>query len=248
MRVNFYIAPAVPSERRGSNATYSRSLGYPHVQKFDGLHDRPLAVLGAGPSLAGCVEQLLSWPGDIWAVNGAGRWCRDNGIDFTFLTMCSVVQPLDFMRKGQRAIVASCCDPEIFAQLNGCNVELIEVEGEGAIPHFSTSISVACALGPITGYRHVTFFGCESSYPNGKTHVNEQQDITCLLEVRVGDEKFVTSPQMWIQAEALSKAIRMFPHVYAEQSDGLLRALVKSGGEYELVWASPEMQKHMIAA
>lgn len=242
--IDFVLTGAIPPERRSANRDYAHGLGFPVIRKAErpaAWRDEPLAVIGAGPSIADRIEELRAWPGERWAINGAGRFLRERGIDFTFLTICSVVQPLDFMRPGDKALVGSWCDPEIFAQLQGCDVRIFDLD-YGNIVHLTTSVTTACHLGPLLGHRRVVFFGCESSFPDGKTHVNEQMPVPDWLVVKCNGQDFLTNPQMWVQADALARVLRLLPEVYSEHSGGLLGALV-ANPDYDLVSASESVKQ-----
>jgi len=241
--INFVIQGLEVDDRRLEYAKYAHGLGLPVIRRAERptkWHDYPLAVIGGGPSIADHLHEIRELP-DRWAINSMGRYLREHDIDFTFLTIDSEYQPLEFMRSGDKALVGTWCYPEIFEQLNDCDVRIFDV-ADGNVAHLTTSASAACHLGPLLGYRKVIFFGCESSYPEGKTHVHKQIPIEHWLIVRCNGQEFLTDPQMWIQADAMARVLRMFPGIYKEQSGGLLGALV-ADPEYELVAAADSVHQ-----
>jgi hypothetical protein len=205
--------------------------------------DEPLAVIGSGPSVAERIDELRAWPGPRWAVNNAFQWCREHGIEAMFLTMdpgpADPTWRWDF-RPGEKAMVALTCDPGLFDALDHCDVTVFG-NGEHGIASASTSASAALTLGPLLGYRKVTFFGCESSRAEGMTHVHGNHTAERWLLIECGGQRYVTNPQMALQAEGMAMIIRACPHVFAERSGGFLRALIENAGEYDLIASSDQI-------
>jgi hypothetical protein len=186
-----------------------------------------LAIVGGGPSVADHIDELREWDGEIWSINGAWRWCRDNDIDAAFYTIDPMPCISDLVAGADRAILADWCDPSVFAALDGAHVELAEL-GEDALPSGSTSACTGPAIAAHRGHRSVALFGCESNYA-GATHVYKTEPELTRIDVECGGAIFETSPQMLMQAEYLGPMLRDLPMFLTDKSGGLLSAYAKHG-------------------
>jgi hypothetical protein len=78
-----------------------------------------LAIVGGGNSIKEHVDELRSWDGDVWAVNGTINWCMDNGIKAAFYTIDA--QPLENwvypLHRIKRAVLAADCNPDVISKL-----------------------------------------------------------------------------------------------------------------------------------
>lgn len=250
MKITFIPTPLVAGDIQARHVAINKARGLPEMAAAArGVwKPHPLAVIGAGPSVAEHAEELRDWPGERWAVNNAHRWCREQGIAATFMTGDPGVWDWDF-RQGERALVASCCDPALIDALIAarCDIAMFDYAsstGAGGVWSVSTSASAAATLGPIMGYKEVVFFGCDSCYAMGRTHVNEHVALDRWLAVVSDGATYICNPQMLIQAEGLSKIIRLFPHVLKERSGGLLGAMVRSG-DYDVMVVSESLTEKL---
>jgi hypothetical protein len=220
VKINFTSVGCVPAADLERNEEYARRLGFP---KWSPAAPQRLAVVGGGPSIASHVEELAAWDGDIWAVNGAHRWCRDRGIDAAFFTIDP--QPVTTLLAVdvERALLATSCDPSLFDALRDADVEAFKLGLAGA-----TTATAAPLIAAEKGYRSVTFFGCESSY-GGETHAypHNMRDLKSLMRVRCNGQDFLTTPDMMMQAEFLGELIRAAP-MFEDRSGGLLSAFIAS--------------------
>lgn len=231
---------SVPSECIAANIAHSRSLGLPTLACQAG--GGALNVVGRGPSVARCADELRS--GVNWACGTAWGWCRDNGIDATFV--CADANPRlaepKYTAGVKRAILAEQCDPALFAALSGAELYRYDTgKGSG-----NTTAAMAICMAPDAGYPEVRLYGCDSSYGE-TTHVNEQIDQPNLMQVRCGYEVFKTNPQMIMQAEELSGAVRALPAFLKNRSGGFLSALI-AHNDWQLVeWKNaPDKVREMM--
>lgn len=192
---------------------------------------------------------MWAWDGQIWAVNGTIDWCIKNGIDAAFYTIDASPQPdwpyaLDGVK---RAVISVECDSSMFSHLSGAKIEVMEREEVGP-----TSAAAAAALGLISGYREISFFGCESCFGEG-THAYPAAKVTDWMDVEVGGRIFRTKPEFADQAITLATVIRECPQVYKDRSGGLLGAMIEHGPEYDVVemsdqlWGSPKAKADWMA-
>jgi hypothetical protein len=237
--VKFYGRASISEEQAARHIEHTKTLGLPRAEDTL-LHDRPLAVLGGGPSINSTVETLRCWPGDIWAINGAFNWCVVQQLNATYVS--ADPQPLvGDARLGPEdsALLAEVCDPSVWERLGHARITTFEMSFKTGV---GPSTATYClGLGPKLGYRQLTYFGCEGSFVEQRHAYDAPQDYMGAMVVRVGGEEFTTSPALLIQSEVLASLIRKFPEVYREQSGGLLSALVEHG-KWEPVSVDPSLQ------
>ncbi len=246
MKINLVALGCVGNDVAERNIAYASSLGIPELSSADRRGIR-LAIVGGGPSVNAHVKELRNWDGDVWAVNGAYRWCEDRGIDAAFFSVDSMPDLAPLVGFAKRVYLASVCDPSAF-DVSAKAIRRVFHIGPGKLLTGATSATAAAALAPHLDYREVVCFGCEGSYVNGKTHVYRGGiPSPWRMELRCGDKLFETDAGFLMQAEFLSAVIRAAPSVYSEKSGGLLAELV-TDPDYDVVAASPELVANMRAA
>jgi hypothetical protein len=220
VKIEFTSVGCVPAVDLERNEDYARRLGFP---KWSPAASQRLAVVGGGPSIADHMEELAAWDGDIWAINGAFKWCAGHGIDAVFFTIDPQPATTLLAVNVERAILATTCHPSLFDALRVADVEAFKLGPAGA-----TTATAAPFFAAEKGYRSVTFFGCESSY-GGETHAyqHDKRDLRSLLRVRCNGQEFLTTPDMLMQTEFLGGLIRQ-AQCFHERSGGLLEAFIAS--------------------
>jgi hypothetical protein len=231
VKINFTSTGCVPVADLERNEDYARHLVFP---KWIPTASR-LAVVGGGPSIAGHIEELASWDGDIWAINGAFPWCLSRGIDAAFFSIDPLPQTAAYGRGASRAVLATWCHPNTFDALKGCEMNVVR-----PVSHGATSATAAPALAIEAGYCEVVFFGCESSFGES-THVYGNRGIGNLMQVSCNGQEFLTTPDMMMQAEFLGSLIRQAP-IFTERSGGLLSAFIASP-DIDVIAATPDIHK-----
>lgn len=197
----------------------------------------PLAIVGGGPSVAEHIEELREWPGDIWAINGAFRWLKERGIKSTFFT----IDPETYKHTDNPTFAHIGCDDKVLVSPRiPCEVIDHCIRVGADITYFDvhayvTGATVAFRLAPLLGKVDVTAFGCESCYlEGGSSHIYENHPVRDRIVVECDDESFLTKPELLEQAKYLSFVIRGAPEVYKEHSGGLLGAMVRFNGDYDV--------------
>lgn len=225
MEIHFSGVPTVTHEVIQANVAYSHSLGLPTFADVKATSKR-LAIVGGGPSIREHVAELAAFDGDIWAINGAWRWCKDNGISARFFT----VDPDPIVNRWidgvDKALLCSRVDRQVFDRLSGADVVLFDVSAEGGVAAGSSTAMCAPVLAAAMGYEHAVFYGCESSYPKGASHAYMHEERDDEIALVCGGQEFRTAPDYYIQVQELSGVIREFPRYFSERSGGLLRAMV----------------------
>lgn len=248
-KIQFIGNVPVPHEKLMEHVNLSKARGLPYVNDTP-PHGRKLAVVGGGPSVLEHVEELRSYT-DIWAVNGACRWLREQGIESTLLTLdpCAFLAPR--VSGATKALLSSRCHPAVFEALEGCDITLFDVLQDG--PEGSTlgadgiwaSISTACVvfhLAMVLGYTKTVFYGCESSYTN-TTHAYmdeaELQEFRFIVEC--GGQEYLTAPDLYCQAMQMAPFFRLaICDSFTERSGGLLRAMI-ANEDHDIVKVSPAL-------
>lgn len=207
-------------------------------------HERPLAIVGGGPSLTEAVSILRNWPGDLWSINKTGDWLHTRNVQ-------SVLYSVDASEKINEmcdpasvtgAIFSSWCAPNIVQRYpNACVFHMHPIV-ENGIKGGSTSAVSAPLLALQMGYQNICFFGCESSYIT-VDHVDRHEAHNNDIIVRANNKFFRTQPPLYIQAQELSRIIKQFPQVFCEHSGGLLRAMI-ADDNWEVVHVSDALAAH----
>ena len=204
-----------------------------------------LAVVGGGPSIAGQVDRLKDWPGEIWAINDTWAWCADNGIDAAFYTIDPryIIAP-EVAHRIERAVLGDICDPSLFSALSHAELEMVRL-GEDGIPTASTSMASSLLIAAHRGHKSVTLFGGDCSFGE-QTHVNkDEHDRGEFLWISCGGKEFKTAPHFMVQAEFLSWAARLLSRGFLSvEGDGLLPALVEHG-DYQVTHVSRALNERL---
>jgi hypothetical protein len=236
----------VPHDEMLRHVAHAHALGLPLIREAP-PHERPLAVVGGGPSITNHLAEIRGFS-DVWAINGACRFLRENDIESTLVS----VDPCDFLAPrvsgAKRAILASRCHPDVFAALADADVQIFDlvndVEG-GHIVSTATAM-MAFSVAPFLGYRRVVFFGCEGSYTN-RTHayMDEAELQEGRFTVEVDGRRFDTSPDLYMLTTAMTEVMRLtVPGAFMERSGGLLRALVECP-THDIVAVSESLKRQM---
>lgn len=241
-KINFTGTMPVEHDVLERNMAHAKSLGLSHVEKPDPkaiqFHGRPLAVVGGGPSVKEHLDELRTWPGDIWAINGACSWLRSCGIESTLLT----VDPLPILAEkvagAKKAILCTRCHPSVFAVLSEADVRIFDLAQDRPGGIHASCASVLCVpdLATDLGFKDIFFFGCEGSF-QASTHLymNDPQDFRFVVEC--GGVEYMTLPELYVCTEQLAEMLRMFPKHLKERSGGLLGAMVRNA-EHDIVKVS----------
>jgi len=236
----------VTEERCLDNIEKTRTLALPNFRPGEATHKR-LVVVGGGPSAKAHVNAFRDYDGtvDIWAINGAWKWLKDQGVDSRFLAIDPHPIVNQWVQGAEKVLLASVCDPEVFETVKGKDVTVFEV-GAGQIRSGSSTATCCPDLAFKMGYRSITFFGCESCYlpDNSHAYMHEPREEEMLVEC--GGSYFLTAPDFYMQACELAPCIREIPDYLREESGGLLRAMIENE-THSIRWVSDGMVKTMSA-
>lgn len=150
--------------------------------------DKPLLIVGSGPSLAETLPLLRETDGHIMAINEAHDWLLEQGIRPRYYGQMEISPwPKDVLTNPQQDCVyllPSMSAPENFDRLEGQHVVIWHAEcGIGGLPKGTLMVwgsgvfSVrAINLGMVLGYRKFEMFGCDACFRE-KTHVDRDRDV-----------------------------------------------------------------------
>lgn len=213
------------------------------LSKLRGLREpagngKRLALVGGGPSAADHVETLRNWPGEVWAINGAARWCWERGIKATLVTFHPWVEVPECVT---RIILGEECSPALFDACAGRELYVLndETPSGQVLPRGGTTATAVAIKFPFLGFFDVTLFGLEGSYSGHVTHnytVYEDPNEPWVI-VEANGQTFRTKAEFLLQGRWLAEFIHAYP-IYEERSGGLLAALVKDH-DYDVIDMAP---------
>lgn len=176
--------------------------------------DRPVAIVGAGPSLAMTYQDIKQ---DIIACNSAHDFLISKGVipKYGMLWDASPIIAMVFNpHKDVTYLVGSRCHPDVFAKLEGHHVLVFHVLGDEMIAEMlyenhrmepmigggSSSCTRATYVAAALGYRgDMHIFGIDSSFGEDDTHVSGSVVSQNRMKIRVCGKWFLTAPWMAMQ-------------------------------------------------
>jgi uncharacterized Rossmann fold enzyme len=223
-----------------ANMAHAMTLGLPVLSSRLKEHDTKVAIVGTGPSVSDYLDELRSWRGSIWAINGALDWLQDRGIiahghvlaDYGDRMHRYLTRP----PKRTTYYVASVCHASVFEALKDRDVVMwhIAQHGEGMPPSGTytvgggpTALTRAPTLAWCLGFRDMHVFGGDSSFTPTDMYVEGAQDIhnrgglppDCIT-VRVGDREFLTHMPLVGQATYMATLVDSLPAKIKFYGDG----------------------------
>ena len=241
MGLRFEAVSGVPDAQIAANKAYSRSLGYPEILPGQvGAAAPRLAVVGGGPSIAGQLDQIRDFDGEVWGVNGTWQYLKDHGINSTFYTIDPVCRVAG---RPSKAILGDFVCKDLLDDLRGADIEIVPF-GDGLNQHVTTSAGSVPFFAMWRGHKHITLFGCDSSFGES-THAYELEAHHNYIWVECGGNEYLTSPQMLMQAIEIAKVINTFPHYINVECGGILQAMIDSNGDHEVTHVCSEIYKQV---
>jgi len=214
---------------------YSHGLGLPEVQE----NQIPLAVVGGGKSATHNVKELQEFDGEVWGINEAFLWCKDNGIEATFYA----IDPNEGLENAcggaKKAILGDTCAPTLFKALEGAEIQLASIRGEDSIQATISAAATAPFIAARCSHTHLTYYGCEGSF-TGETHIYRNAPNPRLW-VNCGGEEYMTTSQYVMGTEFIAQVAKVVPTWITAADKGFLSSLIKYG-DYEVTHISREIQ------
>ena len=209
-------------------------------------------IVGGGPSLPQHIEKIKQLRANgvkLIAINGAYKWCLDNGITPSAMVMVDArkfnarfIQPVV---EDCKYFIASQCHPSVFKDLPKDRTyvwhtqaeeltEMLEAQFEECytVPGGSTVLLRAIPLFRMLGFKRFHIFGCDSCLEEDAHHAYEQieNDDELIIPVNVSGKIFNCHPWMVSQAQEFIDLIRMIgDEIELEVYGGLLHHILESG-------------------
>lgn len=229
-KIPFTALDPVPKSVFDAHRKYAHGLGCIDLRSSSA----PLAVVGGGPSVAGYVEELQNFDGEIWAINDTIVWCKENGIDARFYAVDPCPNLATFCGGVESAILGDTVHPDIFDALD-CDIELANLRGKDGIPATISSAATALFIAARRGHSHITFYGCEGSF-TGQSHVYKYARKPGLW-VDVGGHEYATTSDLLMSAEFIGNFAKIAPSWITAKDDGFLSAFIEHG-DYDVTHIS----------
>lgn len=224
-QITFKALNNVSEVQIASNRKVNRARGIPKVGTFS-VKPR-LAIVGGGPDLGRFVDELRCFDGDVWAINGAYKWCKSSGIDAMFYGIDPSFRLLPLVRNAHKAVLADTVHQAVFDTLGDKVIEIAWF-GPDDIKHSTTAAATAPMVAAERGHRHVTFFGCQSSFSASMTHMYKNDKLSKIW-IKCGGVNYVSCPQFIMQAEFLAGLARGLSTGIEVRGQGFLSCLIEHG-------------------
>lgn len=237
LRVSVHGKCYVPEERVIANAAHALTLGLPLIEGLPAADEGPLALVGGGPSTALHLDELRAWKGRVWGINGTHQWLRSHGIEASLFSVDPGEELADLTAGAKTAVLASHCDPQVFANLQGAQVVIFNSEhvagAKRPLIGGTTSATRAPMVALMLGHSEVHFFGCEGSFSDS-SHTYKSESHPKQLIIRAGGQDYRTTLQFMVQSENLAHLISRLP-MLKDRSSGLLGAMIEHPDTWEIV-------------
>jgi len=241
----------VDEDQIKKNVAYNIKQEFLQVQPYP-TNDIETMIVGGGPSLPQHIEKIKQLRANgvkLIAINGAYKWCLDNGITPSAMVM---VDARKFNARFTQPVVEDCkyfiasqCHPSVFKDLPKDRTyvwhtqaeilkEMLEAQFEECypVPGGSTVLLRAIPLFRMLGFKRFHIFGCDSCLEESKHHAFEQleNDDEIIIPVNVSGKIFNCNPWMISQAQEFIDLIRMIgDEIELEVYGGLLHHILESG-------------------
>lgn len=220
---------------------------------FGQIRHEPLAIVGAGPTLADTIDRILDFE-NVLVCGSAHDFLVRNGVVANYAVVCDGGKEdkgnLSLPQKETAYLIASQCDPGLFDHLSDYHVELwhykgqttdtleeesVLLNGEPSLSWGSSVGIVAISIARLLGFQHLHFFGLDSSY--GKHGIDHH---CCKIEgsmeykkipVKVGGRVFISDLALMEQASQFCRYIEtQYQFIHSTiHGDGLIAAMVRHG-------------------
>jgi hypothetical protein len=183
-------------------------------------HQGHVAIIGGGPSLVDKISEIKhrqSIGQTVWVLNNAHKALEGTGIRYDAQVLLDArPDTAGFVTDASGYLVASQCDPTVFAALRHQRVTLFHVNSPGmeflsaekVRPAYlvggGTTVGMnALALAFLKGYRKIHLYGFDSCYRDGAHHAYPQalNDGERASEALYGDRTYFCAPWMIGQAQ-----------------------------------------------
>jgi hypothetical protein len=166
----------VTDEEFLKNLTTNLERSIPRCEPLPERENNRLAIVGSGPSVRDYLDELRTFDGHVWAINGAYNFLQDNGIVANGFVGCDPLLGLsDYLKRPNPATtfyLAGTCDPTTFDAVEGQDVRMWFLKSQNikypgglwVVTGGTTCLLRAPFLAWMLGFRNVSIYGADSSF------------------------------------------------------------------------------------
>ena len=240
------IAYAGNGERKKNmRHAMSKQLNLPRIQTLRPATNENLAIVAGGPSLNRTYKDISNFS-DIMTCGSAHDHAVKLGIKPTYHVECDPdLRQIDCYNEVSDAfyLISSRCHKSMFKKLEGRKVYLWHMwenelgkgpyKGEPAFICGATVVLSAVPIAMQLGYKHLHFFGFDSSFPSfEENHAYPMKEHSQQMTVKVGDPisgKEFLSTATWIgQAQQFQDMRRNWPFRCTVYGDGMIAEMERT--------------------
>lgn len=216
---------------------------------------RGIALLcGSGPSIRHDILDIRARQAQgakVFALNAAAKYLNDHGIHPDFQVMIDAKEEsVGLIGPAKQHLFGATVDPMCFALKPDATLFQLQVDDDDLqneidilAPHEYSMMSTAVSVGLVStvltytmGYRHLHFYGFDSSHDNNESHVvrQEMNDIVACMNVSFCGKEYVSSLPMKLQAERFMQIANLLKGEGCElhmHGTGLLPDMVRAPEE-----------------
>lgn len=235
-----------------SNIRHAKMLPHLWFDTAISSHDRPVCIVGGSPSLKQAVPALKTWQqqgAEIWATNGAANYLIEQGLTPNVLVVLDArPENVAFVKHAPstiRYLIASHCDPSVFAELQDRDVTIFHCHIDGALDLLRdeqarpvhllggyTTVGIKAAhLAELSGARTIHLYGMDSCFMEEGHHAYVQtwNDKDVRVVAVYGNRTFSCAPWMVGQAEDFISFVQRFTGLVTVDGPGLLAHIAQCG-------------------
>ena len=259
------VLPNTPDEEIRRNIKINSARDLEWITRHE-PHDGVAVLVGGGSSINEHADAIKSIQGTVFAMNGASKWCGDNGIevDYQFILDAKEESQSLVDHNAKQHIFGSQVNPNTMESVSSpivwhCHTgndiekdfpqERIDRGGyallSGGSAVGNSSMTVVYAL----GFREFHVFGFDSCHKEDKSHAYEQPMNRFIPTVQVewAGKTYTSSVAMKAHAEdfqVTSQALKQLGCKFTLYGDGLLQQMYRmppsnEKEKYQLMWQHP---------
>ena len=241
-RIN--VQPVSNTSSRQIGINEKRADKYPRVT-YGILRYPECAVVGGGPSVAGQLETLRNWDGDIFGINDTAGYLSDNGIENYIYAIDGTDVPFKIGPLVKGALFATRCHRRQFKQMKGRPIRVFSLsEDKNGVEGGPTAATRTPHLMLSMGYRGIMFFGLDGSFSLDATHVSGSNKWAYdnMIIIRVAGKDYLTHVGLMLQHEWFLEAFKRHGMFLHNASGGLFAAMLENPESWSVVAVAEDLK------
>tara|TARA_R100000935_G_scaffold40992_1_gene62518 strand:+ start:48 stop:1475 length:1428 start_codon:yes stop_codon:yes gene_type:complete len=238
-----------------ANVKNNIKQGYLQVQPYP-ANTEEVMIVGGSPSVKGQLEKIKELRAKgvkLITINGAYKWCIDNGLTPSAMVM---LDAREFNSRFTKPVVDDCkyflasqCNPKAFEGLPKDRTYLWHTQAEFLnddlakqfktwypVPGGSTVLLRTIPMFRMLGFKKFHLFGCDSCLEENEHHAYEQveNDGQLVISVNVDGKIFNCNPWMMCQAQEFIEIVKLLGDEFELEiyGKGLLSYILETGASY----------------